>query len=332
MSVRNLQLGFEAVYGVAAAAAFYTALPGTKFNPNRKQNRIKPKIITGTPWEFYESRRGSAEAAWSLEMPLYYERAAYPMALHFGTPITATVVTTAFTSTFKPGTAMLSGTFQYRKVNSQNAAGQWYQMTGCEANAMKLSMSSTGIPIVTFEGLGKYPTAISAPTIANLAIEQYVHPDAATQYIKKANVGWTKVEKLEMDSVRGLAGGWTIQQSTSMSRIQLGGSGGTLKATAFQDAYTGSIMELNDTTGLVPTPGLEIGFIDTVTQIGTTPFTNPSLVITAPLPYTDDANEADSDMDDKEDFSISLAYDPTTTAGWKWVFTHMLPASTWTGH
>lgn len=331
MSVRNLQLGFEAVYGVACAAPNYTALPGTKFTPGRNQHRVKPKIITGTRWDFFETRRANAEASWTLEMPLYYAMTCYPMALHMGAPVTATVFTSAFSQTFKPGgTTMLSGTFQYRKVNSQNAAGQWYQMTGCEADKLSLKMSATGIPICTFTGFGKYPTAIGAPTIATLAIEAYIHPDAATQALTKAGAAWTKVETLDLESMQGLAPDWTIQATTSMARIKLGGASGTMKVLAFQDAYSGSLMETNDGSGLIASTGVIVTFTDTVTVIGTAG--SPSWTITAPLPYTDAANEKDSADDDEEEATISLAYDPTTTAGWKWVAVNMLPASTFVGH
>src|SRR5690348_16438164 len=126
MAIRKLQMAYEAVYGVLPASG-WVAIPGSKFKPGRKQNRVKPKIITGTRWDFYETRRSNAEASWSLEMPLYYAMTCYPMALHMGAPVTAAVpsATGAFTNTFKPGgSTMLSGTFQYMKVSSQNP-GEW---------------------------------------------------------------------------------------------------------------------------------------------------------------------------------------------------------------
>lgn len=330
MSIRNFQMDFEAVYGTAAADGTQVAIPLTKFTHDRKQNRDKPRIITGTRWAFNETRRTKAECTWSAEMPLYYAKSVYMLALHFGEPVVTTVFTSAKKHTFTPGgSAMLSGTFQWKEVSSANA-GEWYQMTGALVTKLSLTTDTDGIPMLKFDGIGKYPTNISAPsTIATLSIESYDHPNNAQFAITKAGAAYAKAQKLEFMSDQGLEGGWTLGSGVGISRVQLGDASGTIKATAFQDDYTGSFMEANDGTGLIASTGLIATWTGT-NSIGTGG--TPAFVVSGPLPYVDEASNVDTQLDTAEDWSVSLAYSSGIASGWTWAATNMLPDTTYDGH
>lgn len=330
MSVRKVQMDFEAVYGVAAADGTQVAIPFSSFNVNNKIGRVKPPIKTGTRWKHHESRKTKAEATWTAEMPLYYAKSVYPLALHFGAPAVTTVFTSAKKHTFTPGgNVLLSGTFQYMDVSSQNV-GEWYQVTGAVVDTLTLGEDPDGIPTIKFDGICKLETNISAPaTIAALAIEAYDHPNNAQFTMTKAGAAYAKAQKLEWMSKQGYLPAWTLGSGLGMSRVMLGDAEGQIKATAFQDDYTGSLMETNAGTGLIASTGLIFTWTGT-DVIGTAGV--PSAVITAPLPYTDDVSRPNTDTDTIEDWSVSPAYSPGIASGWTWALTNMLADTVYAGH
>lgn len=331
MSIRKVQLAFESTYGTAAADGNQVAMPFTNFTVNGgKISRSQPRIITGTRWAFNETRKTKSEATWTAEMPLYFAMSCYPLALHFGAATVTTVFTSAKKHTFTPGgNTILSGTFQYMEVSSQNA-GEWYQVTGAVADVITLGTSPEGIPMVKFDGICKLETNISAPsTVATLSIEAYDHPNNAQFSLTKAGSTYSKAQKLEWMSKQGYSPAWTLGGGLGMSRVELGDASGTIKATAFQDDYTGSLMETNAGTGLIASTGLIATWTGT-DSIGTAG--TPLAVITAPLPYTDDVSRPSSDKDTIEDWSVSPAYSSGIASGWTWALTNMLANTIYTGH
>lgn len=331
MSIRNVQLGMEAVYGVASADTFQVAMPFTNFTVNGgKISRSKPRIITGTRWAFNETRKTKAEATWEAEMPLYFASSCYLLGLHFGAAVVTTVFVSAKKHTFTPGgSTLLSGTFQYKDVSSQNP-GEWYQVTGAVVDTLTLGTDPDGIPMIKASGICKLETNISPPTtIATLAIESYDHPNNAQFAMTKAGSNYAKAQKLEWMSKQGFTPAWTLGSGLGMSRVMLGDAEGTIKATAFQDDYTGSLMETNAGTGLIASTGLIATWTGT-DVIGTAGV--PSAIITAPLPYTDEVSRPQTDTDTIEDWSVSPAYSSGIASGWTWALTNMLANTIYTGH
>jgi FlaG/FlaF family flagellin (archaellin) len=329
MSIRKVQMLPEAVYGTAAVGT-YVALPGTKFSDKHKQNRAKPKIITGSRWDFNETRLTNAEAPCTLEMPLYYAMTCYAMALHCGPPVTAAVggATGAFTNTFTPGlSTILSGTFQYKKVSSQNA-GEWYQQTGVAFDKCTVAQNNKGIPTCTFEGYGMTPTNIAAPSESALAIEAYVHPNIAQYSVTKGGSAWKKATKLDIMTQQGYQPDWTLGSGVSPSRMKLGGASGTFKGQAFQDDYTGSIMETGDGSGLL---GQYIITYQGTDAIGTGTPTTPRVQVTVPSPYVDTVTAVDTDSDDEESFDVSFGFNAALNSGMKYEFRNTLAASVFVG-
>ena len=332
MAIREIHFAFELVEGTASASD-YKVIPVRSFKPQNKNPREVPRETTGTTIVMHKTRRKGRHFEFTLEMYSYFDMLAYPLSIHLGYPVHAAVVgaTGAFTQTFKPGgTAIPSATLRWKRVSSTNTT--WFRATGCKIKSMKFLKQANGLPVVQFQGFGKYATTISAPTPVTPTAAQYIQPtDTPQQSLTKGGTNWLLLKKLDVATDNGMAPDWTIQPTQDPARLALGDAKADLSAQGFFDAYAGSLIEGQDgATGLL---GQIIATInDTTSPIGTGTPTTPRIMFTAPKPFVMEADFTDSQKDDEEDGKIELGYDTTAVSNLLIELRNELAASEFVGH
>jgi hypothetical protein len=331
MALREVDLGIEAAYGVAAAT--FVRATVSEFTFKNDASLEQPKEVTGTSIPLHRPRPGTRQGNWTAKVYAYPDMLAYWCALLMGAPTVTAVASAsgAFDHLFKPGgNAIKSATLRWKQVSS--AGTIWWQATGCKAKTMKPTVDAKGLPMFEFTGFGRYAQVISAPgSPPSDTTADYVTPFAIDQQSITLNSSdWDLLTKLGFSIDNGIAPDWTIGGGRDFTRIKIGDVAVDLDATAFLDAYAGSMEETQDgATALMD--AIELVMLDDVTEIGTGTPTNPSITIAVPAPYVDGDSPDFTNTDTMETAKLLAAYDDTLASNISITLRNELASSVYTG-
>ena len=312
MTIREVDLGIEAIYGVAPTAFVFQRV--NSFDFKNLAPLEQPRETSGTGIPLQRPRPKGRHGTWTAKVYAYHDMTAYWLALLLGTPTVTGVAgaTGAFDHIFKAGgSAIKSAALRWKQVSS--AGTIWWQALGCEAKTIKPTISADGMPMFEISGIGKYALVITAPgSPPSDTTAAYVTPGSQDQQVlTKSAVAWTKVKKLGISIDNGIAPDWTIAATRDFSRIKIGDTVVGLDADAFFDALIGSMQEAQNTPTALLGP-LVYTITDPTTLIGTPTPVAPATTIAIPKPYVDNDTTDATATDTEEKAKLLAAYDSTS--------------------
>jgi len=337
-AIRAVYGGFESVEGTAAAAGVsgvnYTFLRVVKFTPTKPSKLDNPRETTNTTITTQHPRPSTQQFNFTVQTRAYFDDTMFWDAMAYGAPSTGAhpLASGVNDHTFiTGGTAPKAATLKWKQVGSQGTI--WWQATGCKVKQSKLMYVANLGLVREFQGFGRYPTNISAPTVPADTTAAYNQPMSMDQQaITKNSVAWTKVKKFDVTTDNGMAPDWVINNVRTLARLKLGDSTTKADIQAFFDAYTGSLAEVHDSATSKITGGVILSVVDAATSIGTGTPTNPAFAVSIPQAYIDDTSDDDTPTDPEEKSAVLAAYDGTLTADISLVYTNELTTAFFTGH
>lgn len=330
MAIREVHLGIEAVYNVAATTFVFERV--NDLAPKNNAPLDKPRETSGTTIVLQRARLKGRQFDFTVKTYGYFDMTCYWLALAFGVPTITPVAsaTGAFDHIFKPGSAVLkSATLRWKQVSS--AGTLWFQAVGCKLNSVKFGLSANGMPMWEFAGHGKYATNISAPSAVSDTTANYVQPiDMSQQALTMNASAWLLPKKMDLTITNGLGPDWGVAATRDFNRLKMGDTAATASIEAFMDAYATSMTAIEDSTNSLMNAVVYTA-VDTTTLFGTPTPVSPQMIIALPKPYVDNVSQDNTNTDTEEKGAVDLAYDSASATLATITLRNALSLTTYTG-